>query len=124
MKPLGRRRWLLPGGCMPSRGSGPEPAFTSHDLLCLLNCGDELANVRVRALYGDREPIGPFRLGVAARRVRHVRVNDLIFPQALPLDVGYGLEILSDVPVVVQFSRADTRQRALSLLSTIGWGQD
>jgi hypothetical protein len=44
-----------------------------------------------------------------------VRVNDLIEPEAVPLDEDYSVEIRSDVPVVVQFTRQDTGQAAAAL---------
>lgn len=115
---IGCCRWFVSAGWMPLAGHGPEPAFTPHDLLCLLNTGSELANVRVQALFADREPVGPFRLGVAGRRLRQVRINDLIFPEALPLETAYGLQIDSDRPLLVQFGRMDTRQRALAGMMT------
>ena len=59
--------------------------------------------------YQDTEPVGPYRLLVGARRIRHVRVNDLIDPEAVRLDRPYGCVLRSPVPVVVQFLRQDTR---------------
>ncbi|MEV0002674.1 sensory rhodopsin transducer [Micromonospora sp. NPDC050980] len=55
--------------------------------------------------YEDAEPVGPYRILVGARRVRHVRVNDLIDPEAVRLDRPYGCVLRSPVPVVVQFLR-------------------
>jgi hypothetical protein len=121
---LGQRFWLVSAGFMPLSGCGAEPSFTPHDRLSLLNTGDELANVRVHALFADAEAVGPFRLGVAARRVRQLRINDLIFPSALPLETVYGLRIASDRPVIVQFGRMDTRQRALAACMTMAWSDD
>ncbi len=48
------------------------------------------------------------------RRVRRVRCNDLIDPEALRLGVDYGVVVEASVPVVVQFERVDTRQPALA----------
>ncbi|WP_368563024.1 sensory rhodopsin transducer [Pseudoxanthomonas sp. UTMC 1351] len=110
--PLGKRRWAISAGCVPSRSNGPEPAFTSRDQFSVLNTGPTLANLRIRVLYERHSPIGTYRLTIAARRVRVFRVNDLIFPEAVRLDEPYGLLIESDCPVVVQFTRHDTRQAA------------
>lgn len=112
MTPIGRTRWALSAGCIPAHGHGEEPAFTPHDQLALLNAGDEVANVRVQVVYTARDPVGPFRLVVAAGHARRVRINDLIFPEAVRLDEPYGLVVESDQPVVVQFTRMDTRARA------------
>lgn len=121
MSAPGRRRWAISAGCAPSRGSGPEPQFTSHDRLCLLNGADDAANVRVTVAYAARDPVGPYRLVVAPRRLRHVRINDLIFPEAVRLDEAYGLWIESDREVVVQFTRMDTRAAANAGLMAMAW---
>lgn len=110
--PLGKRRWAVSAGCVPSRSTGPEPAFTSRDQFSVLNTGPTVANLRIRVLYERHSPVGVYRLTIAARRVRTFRVNDLIFPEAVRLDEPYGLLMESDCPVVVQFTRQDTRQAA------------
>lgn len=116
----GSRTWAIPGGRVPERSTGPEPESTSYDMVCLLNIGDEDANVSMWAYYEHREPVGPYLLTVGARRVRHVRINDLIDPEAVPLETEYGLVIRSDVPVVVQFWRQDTeRGKAVATAAAI-----
>jgi hypothetical protein len=71
--------------------------------------------------YPDSEPDGPYPLEVPPRRVRHVRINDLIDPRAIPLDVPYGLVIVSSVDVVVQFSRRDTSQGENAIMTTLAF---
>ena len=67
--------------------------------------------------------VGSFRIGIAPRRLRNIRINDLIFPEAVRLDEPYGLLIESDVPIVVQFTRQDTRQRENAGTLTNAWGE-
>lgn len=119
--PIGRRRWAIAAGHVPSRSTGEEPAFTSRDQLGLLNAGDTLANVRIMVVYAEHAPVGPFRIGVAPRRLRSVRINDLIFPEAVRLDEDYGLTVESDVPIVLQFTRQDTRAAANAGLLATAW---
>ena len=121
--PVGRHRWAIAAGHVPVTSTGAEPMFTSRDVLSLLNAGDVLANVRIVVLYADRGETGAFRLGVAPRRLRRVRVNDLIFPEAVTLGVPYGLDIRSDQPVVVQFTRMDTRAAANAGLLATAWSE-
>ena len=121
MSAIGQRRWAIAAGRVPSRASGPEPAFTSRDQLALLNGGDVLASVRITVLYAAHGEVGPFRLGVAPRRLRVVRINDLIFPEAVRLDEAYGLSIESDEPVVVQFTRQDTRAACNAGIMTLAY---
>jgi hypothetical protein len=58
---------------------------------------------------------------VAARRTLHLRFNDLRDPEPVPVDTDYSSVIESDLPIVVQHTRLDSRQAALALLSTIAY---
>jgi hypothetical protein len=71
--------------------------------------------------YKDREPVGPYRLIVSARRTRHVRFNDLREPEMIPRDTDYSSVIRSNVPVVAQHTRLDSRQANNALLSTVAY---
>lgn len=124
MRAIGRRRWAFTGGPIPVAGHGPEPLFTPHDRLGLLNAGDEVAHVRITLHYADGAPVGPYPISVAPRRMRRLRLNDLIDPVAMPLEAAYAAVIDCDVPIVVQFGRQDTRQRALALLGTMAFSGD
>lgn len=123
MTGVGAQSWVFPGGAMPTTSTGVEPEFTSRDELCLLNAGERDAAVEVTVYFEDAEPSGPFRMVVAARRVFHVRINDLIDPHAIPLGVPYGLVVTSDVPVVAQLTRTDTRQSSLSTSVAPGYAE-
>ncbi len=95
--------------------------MTSHETVCLLNTGDQDAHVEITVYYTDREPIGPYRMTVPARRTRHVRFNDLDDPAPIPRDTNYASVIESNVPIIVQHTRLDSRQTENALLSTIAW---
>jgi hypothetical protein len=58
---------------------------------------------------------------VPARRTRHVRFNDLTEPEPIPRDTDYASVIESDVPIVVQYTRLDSRQAENALLTTIAY---
>ncbi|MEV4727330.1 sensory rhodopsin transducer [Micromonospora humida] len=119
---VGARVWVVPGGHIPFPGSGEEPEFTGFDQLCVLNATPTDADVEFDLYYEDAEPVGPYRITVAARRIRHVRLNDLIDPEAVRLDRPYGCLLRSPVPVVVQFLRQDTRlPGALALAATMAY---
>jgi hypothetical protein len=124
MKAIGRKIWAVPGGHISPESMGPEPECTSRDVLCLLNAGGTEAHLEATVYYADRDPVGPYRLTVPSRRVRHVRVNDLVDPLPVPLDVDYGMVVTSDVPIIVQFTRFDTSRGAATLASTIGFPAD
>jgi hypothetical protein len=122
--PMGRRRWAIAEGYIPSWSNGPEPQFTSHETACLLNVSDEDAHVEITAYFSDREPAGPYRITVPARRTLHLRFNELEDPEPIPPDTDYASVISSDVPIVVQHTRLDSRQAENALLSTIAYASD
>lgn len=123
-EPLGHTTWTFPGGNIPAESTGHEPERTSRDELCLLNTSPETAEIELTVFHADRDPVGPYPFTVAGRRVRHVRVNDLINPQAVPLGEPYGIVLHSSVPVVVQLTRLDTRDGQLSTAMTPGLAID
>jgi hypothetical protein len=121
---IGRRRWAIAEGYIPSWSTGPEPQFTSHETACLLNASEEEAHVTITAYFTDREPAGPYRITVPPRRTLHVRFNELEDPEPIPADTDYASVIESDVPIVVQHTRLDSRQAENALLSTIAYASD
>lgn len=122
-RPIGRFVWVIPEGYIPSESHGPQPAMTSHETACLLNAGDTPAHVRITIFYADREPIRPYEVVVPPRRTLHLRFNDLNDPAPIPRDTDYSSVIESDVPIVVQHTRLDSRQDAEALLSTVAYSQ-
>lgn len=120
-KAIGQTRWAIAEGYIPAYGHGPEPQFTSHETACLLNASDQDAHVEITIYFSDREPVGPYRLTVPARRTKHLRFNDLKDPEPIPHDCDYASVIESDVPIVVQHTRLDSRQAENALLSTIAY---
>jgi hypothetical protein len=119
--PIGKTRWAIAEGYIPLGSHGPQPQMLSHETVCLLNAGGEDAHVEITIYYADREPAGPYRVTVPARRTRHVRFNDLTDPEPIPRDTDYASVIESDVPVIVQHTRLDSRQAENALLSTMAY---
>ncbi len=123
MDPIGHRRWAIAEGWIPSESSFSDRALQSHETACILNAGDQVARVAITIFFEDREPIGPFRVTIAARRTLHLRFNDLNDPQSIPRDTAYSSVFEADVPVIVQHTRLDSRRAEISLLSTIAYGE-
>ena len=67
-RPIGHRRWAIAEGYIPAGSTGPEPQMTSHETACILNASDRNAHVEIMIYFADREPVGPYRLTVPARR--------------------------------------------------------
>jgi hypothetical protein len=121
---IGRRRWAIAEGYIPQWSHGPEPAMVSHESVCLLNAGPADAHVAITLYFHDREPAGPYRVIVPARRTRHVRFNELRDPEPVPHGTEYSSVIESDVPVVVQHTRLDSRQAENALMTTMAFPAD
>lgn len=123
-EPIGRTRWAIAEGYIPGWSHGPEPQMTSHETVCLLNASDRDAHVEITIFFADREPCGPYRVKVPARRTRHIRFNDLSDPEPIPKDTDFASVIESDVPIVAQHTRLDSRQAENALLSTMAFAGD
>lgn len=121
MNAIGAKLWAIAEGYIPGWSNGPEPEFTSHETVCLLNAADQDAHVRITIFFSDREPAGPYPITVLARRTKHVRFNDLSNPEKIPAETDFASVIESDVPIVVQHTRLDSRQAENALLSTIAY---
>jgi hypothetical protein len=104
-RPLGHRRWAIAEGYIPSESSFSNPTLVSHETACILNAGDRDAQVAITIYFADREPAGPFRVTIEARRTLHLRFNDLTDPQPIPRDTDYASIFESDVLIVVQHTR-------------------
>jgi hypothetical protein len=121
---IGRRRWAIAEGYIPGWSHGPEPEMTSHETACILNATDTDAHVSITIFFSDREPAGPYRVTVPARRTTHLRFNDLKDPEPIPRETPYASVIEADVPIVVQHTRLDSRQAANALITTIAFAGD
>jgi hypothetical protein len=124
MDGIGRRCWAIAEGYIPGQSHGPSPEMESHEACCILNAGDADANVAITIYFEDRDPVGPYALVVPARRTKHLRFNALIDPRPIPRDTPYASVIASDVPVVVQHTRLDSRQAENALMTTIAFPGD
>jgi hypothetical protein len=121
MEPIGRKYWAIAEGYIPPSSTGPHPQMTSHETVCVLNSGPRDAHVEITVFYADHGPVGPYRVVVPADRTKHVRYNDLTDPTPIPADTDFASLIVSDVPIVVQHTRLDSRQAETALMSTIAF---
>lgn len=121
---IGRTKWAIAEGYIPSYSNGPEPEFLSHETACLLNTSDTAAEVRITIYFSNRDPVGPYIVNVPPRRTRHVRFNDLSDPEPVPRGTEYASIITSNVPIVVQHTRLDSRQAENALITTIAFPAD
>jgi hypothetical protein len=119
--PVGHNVWAIAEGYIPSQSVSTDHALVSHEAACILNSSDEEAQISITLFFTDREPCGPYRIKVGARRTLHLRFNDLKDPEQVPRDTSYASIIESTVPIVVQHTRLDSRNPNIALLSTVAF---
>jgi hypothetical protein len=100
MTALGQTRWAIAEGYIPGQSSFSDPALVSHETACILNSGDQ---------------VGPLEI-VETQMQRAPRRN-------VPRDTPYSSLFESDVPIVVQHTRLDSRHAEVSLLSTTAYAE-
>ena len=119
---IGSRVWAIAEGWLPPLGpSADDPTLRSHETACILNAGEGPAQIEITIYFGDRDPVGPYRLTVPASRTAHVRFDDLRDPQPVPRETDFASVIVSDRPVVVQHTRLDARPAPFKLMTTTAY---
>lgn len=119
---IGKHTWAIAEGYIPAPGlHADEPRFASHETACLPNAGERTAQVQRTLYFSDREPVGPYRVEVPARRVPHLRFNDLEDPEPVPRETDYASLFVSDVPIVVQHTRLDGRSTAPAPMTSLAF---
>ncbi|UOY86693.1 sensory rhodopsin transducer [Bacillus glycinifermentans] len=115
----GERHWIIPDGFIPPASSG---SLTSHESICVLNCNGKDAHLAITVFFEDRPPLEGIAETVKGRRTKHIRTSSLqASGERIPENVPYAIEIESDVPVIVQYSRLDATQSELALMSTMAY---
>lgn len=115
----GEKHWVIPDGFIPPDSSG---ALTSHESVCVLNTSSEEALLRFTVFFEDREPLEDMLYVVPARRTKHIRTTSLLKNgEGIPVGVPYAIEVKSDIPVIVQYSRLDATQAENALMSTMAY---
>lgn len=117
---IGRKVWAIAEGYIPGQSTGTGDMI-SHEAFCILNGSDQDAHIKVFVFYEEKDPVGPYRLLVPAMRTRHFRFNDLKDPETIPKETNYSSIIASDVPIVVQHTRLDSRQSENALITSIAY---
>jgi len=115
----GEKQWFIPDGYIPPDSTG---ALLSHESVCVLNCSSEEAMIKFTIFFEDREPIEDILVVVPGRRTKHIRTSSLIKEGAsIPVGVPYAIEVQSDIPIIVQYSRLDSTQAENTLMSTMAY---
>ncbi len=98
----------------------PGPVH-GHESISVLNTSDEDAVIEITLYFEDREPIQLETCTCGARRTNHIRMDLAKSKDGrdVPQDTCYAATLESSVQIAVQYSRADARQEALTLMTTM-----
>ncbi len=123
-KSFGSKTWLVPDCYWPEITT--EGHYVSHEAICLLNTGDTDAHVHITLYFEAQAPMDDFYVVCGAMRTNHVRLDKLLSQtgKAVPLGIAYAALVESDVPVVAQYSRLDTTQSNMTLMTTVAHAID
>ena len=117
-KKYGSKVWFIPDGYWPEKSNG---LFPSHESICVLNPGKEDAHIEVTLYFEDRDKMEGFKAVCKAERTHHIRMDKLKDSKgrSVPAGVPYAMMVESSEDVIVQYSRMDTSQAEMALMSTI-----
>jgi hypothetical protein len=115
----GETHWIIPDGYIPPLSSGK---LLSHESICILNLNDEDAQLYISIYFEDLEPIERIPVLTKGKRSNHLRTSALeLNGNTIPVGVPYSIEVESNIPIIVQYSRLDSTQPGLALMSTMGY---
>ena len=123
MQHIGKQEWLIPDMYYPEITASKN--YVSHESICVLNVGDTDADIQITLYFESREPVTLRNALCAARRTHHIRMDKQLDTDGNPVPKGipYAAHVLSSVPVVVQYSRADTTDGPASFMTTIAYSK-
>lgn len=122
-KKVGRKAWVFADAFLHSQSNG---CFPSHEAVCVLNTSHTDAHIRMTLFFEDREEAGGYEAVCPARRTQHIRLDKIVSSDGkkIPKDTPYALLVESDTEIVAQYSRMDTSQSEMALMTTFGYPAD
>ncbi|MCL2664479.1 MAG: sensory rhodopsin transducer [Defluviitaleaceae bacterium] len=121
MKKAGKKLWFIADAYYDSQ-SNHQP---SHESVCVLNTSEVNAVITMTLYFEDRPKMKGFVSHCKAGRTHHIRMDKIKSKsgEPVPQDTPYAIVVESDVPVVVQYTRLDTAQAEMALMTTMGYSE-
>lgn len=118
----GHTLWIYPDCELPPAG---DSLLKGHESVIVLNLGSREAKLHLTFYFTDRDPVSHIEVKVGGERVRCLRLDnpDDLNGYVIPREEQYALKVESDVPVVVQYGRLDTRQDNAAFYTTMGFSK-
>ena len=119
----GKKTWFFPDGDRPPFG---DSELRGHESFIVLNPNVSKANITFTIYFEDKQPIRNIKMVVEGERVKCFQTHnpDHFGEHVLPITTQYAVKIDSDVPIIVQYGRLDSRQVNLAYYTTMGYSGD
>ncbi len=119
----GKKTWLIPDCFL---NSVSKNASVSHEAICVINTTDEDAEIKLTLFFENREPVLGFFSKCGAQRTHHIRMDKMKNEKGelIPRDTPYAALVESNVNIVVQYSRLDTSEVEMALMTTMAYPVD
>lgn len=109
---------LIPDCYLPSSANG---TYVSHEAVCVLNLNEVDVTVNMTLYFEDREKMTGYSAVIPAERTVHIRLDKIVSCDGTPIprDTPYAMVIESELDVAVQYTRVDTTQPELAMITAI-----
>ena len=114
--------WYIPDGYVPSASDVQPGEVIGHEAVAVLNDSDEAVALEIDVYFVDKEPDMGHVVTIGARRsARIILGDDYPLDDALrisvPTNTPYSMRIRAQSRVHLQFTRVDSRQTRMALMS-------
>lgn len=115
---MGKTEWFIPDMYWAAKDQGD---YVSHEAICVLNTADTDCTINITLYFEDRDPLKCACVVCASKRTCHIRTDFLLLENGdpIPRGIGYACHIQCSIPVVIQYTRVDTTQAPLALMTTM-----
>ncbi|WP_313018747.1 sensory rhodopsin transducer [Acetoanaerobium noterae] len=116
------KKWYFPDMYYPAKSNGDE--YVSHECFSILNCADITCSISITLYFEEQEPIELLPVTCSPRRTLHFRIDKAKTKNNTPVPqgIGYaGIVTCSNMDAIVQYTRVDTTQPQLALMTTMGY---
>ena len=119
-KAYGKKTWLIPDAFLNSKSKNES---ISHEAICVINTSDVDAEISLTLFFEDRDKVTDFSSFCGAGRTHHIRLDKIRSKKGekIPRDTPYAILVESNVEIVVQYSRLDTSEVEMALMTTIAY---
>lgn len=118
-KQAGKKLWYIPDCFYPPVTT--EGHYVSHEAICILNTTKTDADISLTLYFEDKDPMHGFVDKCEACRTKHIRLDKIRTSSGIgiPKGVPYAILLESSIPVIAQYSRLDTTQSNMSLMTCV-----